>query len=577
MSTRRPLVALVSLFVTLLASNGSAAYAQSSVQPGTASDSLALLRHARRAQRDFERIRRAHLPSEPGGGSSGCDERIGRFCYWYEPFANPALEESDLVRRARQKLLDRLGAAHRRLAGDGWITGQLVRYLLEQGLADSAVVTAQSCRSTRWWCDALEGFARHLSHDYVGADTAFRRALQAMPEPMRCAWTDLGPLLRDRLSQALPCVHGDSVRERIWWLARPLYSRAGNDLRTEHYARHMMAALLHDAATPDGVSWGADRRALVVRFGWPTHWSQSWESPGGLSPPPILGHEPGPSFWLFPEPALAEPWADVTEVRWDPVRERPPARYAPPYATGFGPIDRVQFARFRRGDSTLSVAVFDLTPDSVFAAHPADVRLAVARDPVTPIVVGAVSAATPRGALSVSSLWRPAVLSLEAVGVDTPWVARRRVMTAADPGGLPPLVSDLLLFATAGGLPESLQATLAAALPVPVVKRRQRVGLYWEMYQEPDSAASVEIAVTPMRSHKDETPYPVGRPWCPLAVQSPVRLRWLEEPTASPRGVARAVALDLRRLSAGRYVITLQVSEGGHARGCSSREVQVAH
>jgi hypothetical protein len=209
------------------------------------------------------------------------------------------------------------------------------------------------------------------------------------------------------------------------------------------------------------------------------------------------------------------------------------------------------------------------------AAHPADVRLAVARDPATPVVVGAVSAATPRGALSVSSLWRPAVLSLEAVGVDTPWVARRRVMTAADPGGLPPLVSDLLLFATAGGLPESLQATLSAALPVPVVKRRQRVGLYWEMYQEPDSAASVEIAVTPMRSHKDERPYPVGRPWCPFAVQSPVKMRWLEQPTARHRGVARAVALDLRRLSPGRYFITLQVSEGGKARGCSSREVQV--
>jgi hypothetical protein len=53
-------------------------------------------------------------------------------------------------------------------------------------------------------------------------------------------------------------------------------------------------------------------------------------------------------------------------------------------------------------------------------------------------------------------------------------------------------------------------------------------------------------------------------------------MRWLEEPTARPRGVARAVALDLRRLSPGRYLITLQVSEGGQARGCSSREIQVA-
>jgi hypothetical protein len=575
-SARSSLV-LASLSVVLPAFDGSAAYAQASVQ-AAASDSLDLLRHARRAQRDFERTRRAHLPSEAAAGSRDCDERIGRFCYWYEPFTSPAPAESDVVQLARQKLLDDLGAAHRRLAGDGWITGQLVRYLLEQGLEDSAVVTAQSCRSTGWWCDALEGFARHLRHDYVGADTAFARALQTMPDAVRCAWSDLRPLLGqdDRLYRTLPCAPGDSVRERIWWLARPLYSRPGNDLRTEHYARHTMVLLLHDAATPDGVSWGADRRALVVRFGWPTHWSQSWGSPGGLSPPPILGHEPGPSFWLFPEPAVAEPWSDVTEVRWDPARERPPARYAPPYATGFRPIDRVQFARFRRGDSTLSVAVFDLTPDSVFAAHPTDVRLAVGRDPATPVVVGAVSGTTPRGALTVRSPWRPAVLSLEAIGVDTPWVARQRVMTASDPGGLPPVVSDLLLFATGGGLPESLEATLPLALPLPLVKRRQRVGLYWEIYEEPDSAAGVEIAVTPMKPRKkDEPPYQIGRPWCPFPVQSPVRLRWLEEPTARPHGVGRAVALDLRRLSAGRYLITLQVSGAGQPRGCSSREVEL--
>src|SRR5437879_10236051 len=47
------------------------------------------------------------------------------------------------------------------------------------------------------------------------------------------------------------------------------------------------------------------------------HWSRSFEQGVGLDPPPILGHEPGPSFWLFPTPALTEPWADATAVRWD--------------------------------------------------------------------------------------------------------------------------------------------------------------------------------------------------------------------------------------------------------------------
>jgi len=107
-------------------------------------------------------------------------------------------------------------------------------------------------------------------------------------------------------------------------------------------------------------------------------------------------------------------------VQWNPERERPPARYAPPYATGFSRIDDVQFARFRRGDTTLNVAAFDLTADSVLGDHPADTRLAVAQDPSTPIVVAPVSALGRSGALTLRSLWRPAVLSLEAVGVDTP-------------------------------------------------------------------------------------------------------------------------------------------------------------
>src|SRR5439155_3248347 len=104
--------------------------------------------------------------------------------------------------------------------------------------------------------------------------------------------------------------------------------------------------------------------------------------------------------------------------------------------SGFAPFDRVQFARFRLGDSALTVAVFDLTPDSVFAMRPADVRLAVARDPTTPVVIERALPGTGRGLLTVRSPWRPAVLSLEAVGLDTSRVARLRAMTAPDPMGL---------------------------------------------------------------------------------------------------------------------------------------------
>jgi hypothetical protein len=333
--------------------------------------------------------------------------------------------------------------------------------------------------------------------------------------------------------------------------------------------------LLEDAAITDGLPWGDDRRQLAIRYGWPTHWSRAWDAPGGLQPAPILGHEAGPSFWLMPSPALTEPWSDVTGIHWDPARERPPTRYAPPYATGFATVDRVQFARFVRSDTTLTIAAFDLSPDSIFATRPLDVRLAVTRDPGS-VTVGPISATTPRGILQVRSLWRPAVLSLEALGVDTSWVARRRAMAAPDPGGLRSAISDLLLFAVPAPMPGSLDEALPLALTGPAVGQGKRVGLFWEMYARPDSTASIEIAVIPLNGrHRGELTYPVGRPSCPFGGEAPVKLRWLEDPVNRPDRVGRAVVLDLSPLSKGRYVISLQTSVGGRPMGCSSREVQV--
>jgi hypothetical protein len=236
----------------------------------------------------------------------------------------------------------------------------------------------------------------------------------------------------------------------------------------------------------------------------------------------------------------------------------------------------VQFARFRRADITLTIAAFDLSPDSVLSRVPADVRLAVARDPATPVAVARVSPAGPLGILAVQSAWRPAVLSLEVLGVGTPWVARRRVMVPPDPGGLPPILSDLLLFAPADVLPGSLEGALPAALGAPVARVGQRLGLYWEMYEDiADPTAGVEIGVTVMKARaRSDEPYPIGRPECPLQVNSPVTLRWREEPGARPHGAARAVALDLRSLSRGRYVVTVRVS-AGRLRGCSTRDLEV--
>src|SRR5262249_51642470 len=158
-------------------------------------------------------IRRIHLPTDFDPGGYRCDEGVGRYCYWYEPFDDSVPQESKAVVRARERLLRDLAAAGERLPGDGWIVGQLVRYLVEQGPVDSAIMMAQRCQAARWWCAALEGFSRHMAHDYEGADDAFGRALREMPEAERCTWTDLTLLLgdNDRRYRTLPCAERRSA------------------------------------------------------------------------------------------------------------------------------------------------------------------------------------------------------------------------------------------------------------------------------------------------------------------------------------------------------------------------------
>jgi hypothetical protein len=166
------------------------------------------------------------------------------------------------------------------------------------------------------------------------------------------------------------------------------------------------------------------------------------------------------------------------------------------------------------------------------------------------------------------------VLSLEAIKADTGPIGWRRVMLPPDPAGLPPVLSDILLVAPAGELPRSLGEAAAAALHTVQVRMGQRVGLYWEMYEVPDSVVELAVTVTKARS-KHEAPYPAGRPQCPPRAASLVTVSWQEAPESRPSGAARSIVLDLRQLSRGRYLVAIQISHAGRPRGCSSRELEI--
>jgi len=211
-------------------------------------DSGAILRSARRAQAAFESTRTRSLPERPGGWSDICGQRIGRICYWYESDddEDSAPPEPARIREARARLLAALREAGAALPGDEWIVGQRVRYLLEDSQPASAALVAAQCRAALWWCEVLAGLVRHATGDFAAADSTFATALADMPADERCRWGDLSPLLEGELAERyrrLDCDARAAFEARWWWLAQPLYSHAGNDRRTEHFARVVMVRI----------------------------------------------------------------------------------------------------------------------------------------------------------------------------------------------------------------------------------------------------------------------------------------------------------------------------------------------
>ncbi len=249
---------------------------------------------ARAEQKKFEAFRRLHLPHVAPRWNPGCDERVGRMCYWYDESATlPA--ERDSVRIQRDKLIGSLDSLARIVPHDVWVAGQRVRYLNEAGRNDEALAVARACDSGDWRCGVLVGFALHAKGDYVEAGRVYDAALAGMEPQQRCEWRTIY-LLLDGVALAayrdLPC---DDARrteweERTWFLARTLYSMPGNDSRTEYFARMTMARLLSDAAVPYQFGFDASERDLLLRFGWARAWAAELMLPFTTSvTPPSIG------------------------------------------------------------------------------------------------------------------------------------------------------------------------------------------------------------------------------------------------------------------------------------------------
>ena len=246
------------------------------------------------------------------------------------------------------------------------------------------------------------------------------------------------------------------------------------------------------------------------------------------------------------------------------------------YARSVTALDH-QVAFFRRGDSALVVAAFDVRRDTTFKRDSVGGALGVA--PVTApesVVVARTDPANRWQALHLTSRWAPILVSVEARDSAERRIARAR--TVATPPVTPDssrvTVSDLLLFDDPTRLPASLDDALPRARGTMRVEQDQPVGVYWEMYGVAPAGETLAYTLTVTRA---------TTPWLRRAAEklgvvdrrAPVRMKWDEPSGRRDATRARALAVDFSTLPEGRYRIDLSLEAEGQQPVVASRVVEV--
>ena len=562
--------------------SGSERSDRDSARAPTAPDANATAIAARNAQMQFEQFRRTNLPesrSSRGGGS--CDEQVGRFCYWYDEKEPPPPRELDRVRDARGRLIGMLDTAAAANPSNLWVAAQRVRYLVEDGRSKAAVAAALACKADGWRCTTLVGFAYHLARDYVRADSAYEAALRRMSARERCEWEDIWVLLDEELLpryRAGAC--GDSVRlafeRRVWWLARPLFSMAANDARTEHYARLTMVQMIAEAPSAHEGGFDQDERELLLRYSWPRAWSRSG---GGFArgQGSTVGHEPTPAYPYLPNAFVYENPENTDSLRWTTRPGVVHARYAPAYATPLVRLEH-QSALFRRGDSSLVILAYDLRSDSVLArASDVQAALVLTRGEERDATIVRVPNKS-RGVITAHSVWEPLLMSAEVMSPSVGRSARARY------GIRPPYavgarvsLSDLLLFEPYGSLPTTLTEVIPHAMQSLRVRGAKKIGFYWEAYGTNPAGELMNINVTVAPEVTDE-PTKTQRLKRALRVWKEAKPVSVQVQDVSARGQSvspRSVEVDLSTLPPGPYLVELEIEVANQYRVRAERRIIV--
>ncbi len=536
------------------------------------------------AQARFETFRRANLPMHRGGSVNACQERVGRFCYWYDSVSPPPAPEHQSVVDARNSLIMLLDSLARTLPTDEWLAGQRIRYLDEAGRGADALTAARACRSFGWWCPALEGFALHQLGRYAEAEAVWDKMIASMAPPLQCLWTDISWYLDDDTRrQYSRNVCGTPQRvayeSRIWWLARTRYGMAGNDSRSEHFARHTYAEFLRAAPGAHMFGFDEDERELLLRFGWPRAWSRGPLIPAGPGRPAqvsIVGHDPTPAHrFIPPHYVITSP---VTSDSTDWAVQLPPvvARYQPPYAKRLLMLEHQQ-GLFRRGDTALVVLAYDVRRVAGIEGAPWEAAL-VATPIGAPQQLQTVIARAPsRGTLMVRAPWGPLLMSAELAAPGASTLVRARY------GIRPPLatgtrvsLSDLLFYTPYGDFPTTVEEVLPHAIPTQRVRSSQKIGVFWEAYGTDPNGEQMTISLTVVQETEEAGVFRRSARALRLSrASAPVSVTVQDLSARGSTRSARALEIDISTLRRGEYLVQLEVSVAGQYTIRTDRRIVV--
>lgn len=567
----------------------------------SAEDSAQIVADVQEAQRGFEAFRESRIPVQAEPDERRCDQQIGRICVWYGGEAEAIFpEERPEVQLARHKLLSMLSEAAREIH-DPWITGELVRYLVENGSMPRAEQTARDCGlapSEAWWCSALVGYVLHLQNRWIEADTEFEKALDGMPADERQQWQSFRYIVSGGAEKTLDGMAPEArAKERalFWELSDPLYLVDGNDRLTDHFARWVQAVNERDAANPQLWVWEADLDESLIRYGRIRGYSREYSPQSilqGVNPATqdtrrIVGHHhPQSRGYLFPEKFLQAP-SRIPPESWITPPRIARTWYAPPYAPFFSGLE-TQVGRFRRGDDMLVVGAYKPAPppapnDSTFGETERD---ALAQPIETPVQAGLflvsvddgqiqeVRDTVPEGVFTLTTTPGDYVSSLEVL--DAPegraWRARQGVrQTPLTPGLI--AVSDLMILKPDAPLPETMDQAIPLIRPGVRIRQGEHFNVVWEVYglqvREP-----VQVTLGFTRGHPDFLA-PVGEFQGTLDLDRSVSVTFQDTGPDQIQSVFRSVGLELPALEPGLYTLHLKLELPGREPVFTSRPIVV--